>query len=197
VTQVKIPHVITLLRGTARIVAAAAGLLLIYGVIYTMEAITTRIPTSAMRELSIATLWMIPWVLLFCSGFDDLAAAANHPSVFWGGSCLILFLICYFERHTSSVLLTKLLMPLLVCAGGVLPHIFRRFSFLYTVFSVFAGVCGLVVLWYVLPAFVSPRTHFATPGVGFLEAAFILGSMGAGVLSVLRCRSSRVRAQLP
>jgi hypothetical protein len=60
------------LRGTARVLAALTGLLLVYGITYALEGITTRIPTAAARELAIGVLWTVPWSLLFCSGLQDV-----------------------------------------------------------------------------------------------------------------------------
>jgi len=60
-----------LLRGISGVTAALTGLLLVYGVIYAMEGMTTRIPSSPSHELGITTLIMLPWMLLFSSGVED------------------------------------------------------------------------------------------------------------------------------
>lgn len=48
-----------LLRGICSVTAAVTGLLLAYGFIYAMEGVTTRIPTSPLRELGTTSLWMV------------------------------------------------------------------------------------------------------------------------------------------
>src|SRR6266702_1987714 len=100
-----------LLRGALRVTAAIAGLLLVYGVTYAMEGMTTRLPMSTTRELATSTLWMLPWTLLFCSGFDYFATLAKRQWVFWIGSFLLLFFVYYYDRNTTISGLTKAVMP--------------------------------------------------------------------------------------
>lgn len=58
------------LRGISRVTAATTGLLLVYSVVYAMEGMTTRIPTSPLRDVGITTIWILPCddALLFGSG---------------------------------------------------------------------------------------------------------------------------------
>jgi hypothetical protein len=174
------------LRGILRMLAGVTGLLLVYGFVYAMEGMTTRIPTSPIRELLMSTLWMLPWALLFCSGFHDLSIAAKRAWLFWGGSVLLILLVYYYERNTSSHELTKSLMPLLISIGGILPHVFRRLSVLYAICSVCAGLVGILVLYNALQTFLSAGSHFNTRTIAALMVTFALTSVGAGALSVMR-----------
>jgi hypothetical protein len=70
------------LRGVSRIAASAAGLWLIYGGTYPTEDMTTRIPTNPLHELWVTTLWMVPWMLLFCSGVEDFEKIAGRAWIF-------------------------------------------------------------------------------------------------------------------
>jgi hypothetical protein len=176
--------VIILLRGASRVIAAITGLLLAYGFIYAMEGMTTRLPMSMIRELAITTLLTLPWTLLAFSGFDDFAIGTKRPWVFWSGSSLLMCLIYNYERHTASTGLTKALMPLLASIGGVLPHVFRRISLLYAVCSVLAGLCGIIALYFVFQTFFSSQTSFASRTTAFVIAAFVLASVGSGILTV-------------
>src|ERR1700746_1276457 len=99
--------------------AGITGLVLVYGVVYAMEGMTTRIQMSTIRELATSTLWMLPWALLFCSGFHDFSIAAKHSWVFWSGAALLMSFVYYYERNTTSSGVTKVLMPLLISIGGV------------------------------------------------------------------------------
>lgn len=172
------------LRGLLRVTAAIAGLLLIYGIVFAMEGMTTRVPMSAVRELATTTFWMLPWMLLFCGGFEDLSAAAKQHWVFWSGSFLMVMLVYYYERHTTSSGLTKLVMPLLAFILAVLPHVFPRISLVYTALSVLGGLCGIVAFYFVLQTFLSPKTSFANGTIAAVIVAFSLSSLGAGILSV-------------
>ena len=182
-TELTFPVIMLLLRGALRVIAAIAGLLLVYGVTYAMEGMTTRLPMSTTRELATSTLWMLPWTLLFCSGFDDFATLAKRQWVFWIGSFLLLFFVYYYDRNTTISGLTKAVMPLLACIGAVLPHVFRRVLLVYTVCSVFAGICGIIVLYFVFQTFLSPKTSFANGAIALVIVTFALASLGAGILS--------------
>jgi hypothetical protein len=67
------------LRAIASVVAAATGLILSYGVVYSMEGMTTRVPTSPLHEFGISTLWMLPLTILFCFGLEDFGAVTRRP----------------------------------------------------------------------------------------------------------------------
>jgi hypothetical protein len=153
-------HVI-ILRGTARVLAAVTGLLLVYGTVYALEGMTTRIPMDAARELVMASLWTAPWMLLFCSGMEDLATVTRKNLVFWSGVFAVLMFLYYFDRHTSLSFLTKAGMPPLAVGAGLTPHFVRRLRFLFALSSVAAGGAGAYVLYLVGNTTLSPTTHFA------------------------------------
>jgi hypothetical protein len=160
-------------------------LLLVYGVTYAMEGMTTRISMVPLHELTITTLWMVPWMLLFCSGMEDFETVTRQAWVFWVGISLALALLYYFEHNTSSSLLTKAAMPLLATAVGLLPHVVRHIRFVFTIFSLAAGIAGLVVIYFVLALLLSPSaSSFATKSIGFAVVAFGTASLATGVLSV-------------
>jgi len=122
------------LRGISKFTAGVTGLLLVYEVVYAMESMTTRIP-NPWQELAITTLWMLPWTLLFCSGLEDFGIVTQKAWIFWVGTILALVLLYYFERNTTSTILTKAAMPVLAVSGGLLPHAIRA-SDSYSLFAV-------------------------------------------------------------
>ena len=178
------------LRGISRVTAATTGLLLVYGVVYAMEGMTTRIPTTPLRELGITTIWILPWTMLFCSGLDDFGTVTRQNWVFWAGVTLALAFLYYFERNTGSIV-TKIAMPLLATAGGLMPHVIRRIRFLFTVFSLAAGVAGLVVFYVALPSYLS-GSSFVTKAIAFVVFAFATASLITGVLSVASLKRRHV-----
>lgn len=149
------------------ITAAATGLLLVYGVVYAMEGMTTRIPISPLRDLGITTLLMLPWTMLFCSGLDDFGAVTKQGWVFWAGVTLTFAFLYYFQRSTSTSIAAKITMPLLATAGGLMPHVIRRIRLLFTVFSFAAGVAGVVVFYDALTSYFSGST-FASKVIAFV-----------------------------
>jgi hypothetical protein len=171
------------LRGIASVTAAGTGLLLVYGAVYAMEGMTTRIPMNPLHELGITTLWTLPLTILFCSGLSDFGTVTKQAWVFWLGVILALALLYYFERNTSSSILTKTAMPLLATAGGLMPHIIRRIGFVFTVFSLAAGIAGLLVFYFALTSYLS-GSSFATKSIEFVVLAFGTASLITGVLSV-------------
>lgn len=178
--------VLRILRGISRVTAAVTGLMLAYDFIYTMEGITTRLPMSPLHELLITTLWMLPWMLLVCSGAEDFGTVTRQVSVFWVGVTVALALLYYFQRYTSSSVLTKAAMPLLATAGGLLPHVVRRISIVFTIASLVAGIAGLVVLYLALTTLLT--SSFATKGIGIVVITFAMASLVSGVLSVASLR---------
>ncbi len=179
------------LRGISRVTAASTGLLLVYGVVYATEGMTTRIPMSPLRELGITTLWMLPWTMLFCSGLDDFRALTRESWVFWAGVPLALVYLYYFERNTSSSIVTKIAMPLLATAGGLMPHVIRRIRFLFTVFSFAAGVAGLIVFYVTSTSYLS-GSSIATKSTSFVVFAFATASLITGALSVASLKPRHV-----
>jgi hypothetical protein len=181
------------LRGTSKVTAALTGLLLVYGIVYAMEGMTTRLPMNRLHELVITTLWMLPWTLLFCSGFEDLGKVTRQAWVLWVGMTLVLALLYYFERNTTSAVLTKAAMPLLATVGGLLPHAIPRIRFIFTVCCLAAGIAGIVVLSFALSTFFSPSHSFATQGIAFVIFVFGTASLTTGVLSVASLPPARLR----
>jgi hypothetical protein len=171
------------LRAIASVVAAATGLILYYGVVYAMEGMTTRVPTSPLHELGISTLWMLPLTILFCFGLEDFGAVTRRPWVFWAGAMLALVLLYYFERNTSSGTLTKNGMPVLATTVGLLPHVIRRVHFVFIIFSIAFGLAALVLFYFAASSYLS-GSSFSTKGIGFLVLTFGASSLIAGVLSV-------------
>ncbi len=138
--------IVLLIRGVSQLVAAASGLLLVFGVIYAMEGMTSRLPMGTARELATVTAFMLPWTLLFCSGLHDLTEATKRQAIFWAGNVLFLGFVCYWNQYTTDAGLTKAAMPVLACTGGTVPHFLRRLSFIYPILCVLFGLCGVAVL---------------------------------------------------
>ena len=176
--------VLSALRGVSRVTAAVTGLLLVYGAVYALEGMTTRIPTTPAREFAVTAAWMIPWMLLLCSGLEDLETVTRRAWVFWLGVTAGLIFLYYFERHTASATLTKAAMPPVAMIGGVLPHIVRRIRLLFILCSLVAAFAGLLVLYLTLSTFLSRASSFATKTIAFLVVAFVMTSLAAGALSV-------------
>jgi hypothetical protein len=99
----------------------------------------------------------------------------------------------YFERNTTSTLLTKVAMPMLATAGGLLPHIIRRIRLLFTFCSLVAGIAGLVVLSLVSNTLLSSASSFASKGIAIIMVAFGTASLAAGALSVADVRRDILR----
>jgi hypothetical protein len=186
------PMVWRILRGVSSVTAATTGLLLVYGVVYAMEGMTTRIPTSSLRELATTTLWMLPWILLYCSGLEDFVTVTRQASVFWLGLAPVLAFLYFYEGLTGSSSLTKVAMPLLAAVGGLLPHIAQRIRFVFTVLSLVAGIAGFVILCYTIGTLVSATTSFSTKGIAFVFIVFGTTSLTTGVLSIALLRRRRI-----
>lgn len=172
------------LRGILSISAACSGVLLTYGLIYAMEGMTSRLPTLAVKELLIATVFMLPWTLLFCSGFHDLAEGTNRHWLFWGWTVLLLAFLYYLDRNTTEAELTKVGMPLLACLGAVVPHAFRRVAVIYSVVSVLFAICGIAMLYFVGQTLFTPGRSFTTPAIAGFMLFFPLTAIAAGVLAI-------------
>ena len=176
--------ILRVLQGLSKVTAALTGLLLVYVVVYAMEGMTTRLPMSQPHELAVTTLWMLPWTLLLCSGLEDLEKTIGQHWVLWSGVTLALTLLYYLERHTSDAVLTKAAMPLLATLIGLLPHVIRRISFVFVVFSLAAGIAGLVLSYFFLASRLISGSTFATNEVAILVLSFVAASIATGVLSV-------------
>ena len=175
---------VTILRGAARVLASMTGLLLVYGSIFALEGMTTRIPMAAARELAIVSLWTAPWMLLFCSGVEDLSIIIHKEFVLWLGVFAALLFLYYFDRYTSMSFLTKAAMPPLALGAGLLPHFVERVRFLFSLSSVAAGVVGGYVLYLVANTILSPSTHLATKLIGVLIVTFGCAGITSGLLAL-------------
>lgn len=176
---------VTILRGTARILAAATGLLLAYGITFALEGMTTRIPTTAAWELAMGALWTAPWLLLFCSGLQDVLIATGKQWVLWFGGIAALLFLYHFDHYTSLSLVTKAAMPPIVVGVGLIPYFIRKMGFLFVLSSLAAGVAGGFVLYNVAATLFSPTAYFATKVIGALLVTFCLSAITSGVLTVL------------
>lgn len=173
-----------ILRGTARVLAVATGLLLAYGTIFALEGMTTRIPIAAARELATVSLCTMPWMLLFCSGMEDLATFLRKDYVLWLGAIAVLLFLYYFDWHTTMSSLTKAAMPPLAVSAGLTPHFVRRLRFLFDLASIAAGMVGGYVLYMTLNTFLSSTSHFQTKFIAALFVTFILAGITSGLISM-------------
>jgi len=173
----------TLGRGILRIAAASSGLLLVFGIMYAMDGMTTRLPTTGFRELVVSTAFMVPWTLLFCSGFDDLTLITKRQWLFWAGSVLVLVFVYYFDRSTSLQGFNKAGMPILACILAIQPHIFRRGALLYSLVSVLFGLGGILVLFYTMQMCFRGGSFTNRP-TAVCVLSFAISSIAAGVLSI-------------
>jgi hypothetical protein len=180
------------LRGISRLTAAVTALLLIYGITYAMEGMTTRLPETSLHEFAFRTLWMFPWMLLFCSGLEDLGKATRQAWLFWAGLAVGIALLCYLERYTADSFLTKIALPMVATGGGSMPHFIRRLSFVYIVCSFAVGICGLAVFYFEGSAFLS-GSSFATRTIAFLIVAFGISSIATASLSANFLRGAVLR----
>jgi hypothetical protein len=169
------------------VIAATAGLLLVYGLIFALEGMTTRLPITTVKELGLTSLWTTPWMLLFFSGVEDLSIAARKGVVLGAGILAALLFLFYFDRYTSLSVVTKVASPLIAVIAviaGALPHFVRQIRFLFVLYSITAAIAGALVLYYVTPTLLSPSTHFATKTIGLLIVTFCLSSILAAGLVV-------------
>jgi hypothetical protein len=160
------------------------GLLLVYGGIFALEGMTTRISVAALRELATVSLWTAPWMLLFCSGMEDLSNISGKDFILWLGVFVALLFLYYFDRYTSMSFLTKTAMPPLAVSAGLLPHFIKRFRFLFTLTSVAVGVVGGYVLYFCADIIWVPSRHFATKFIGALIFTFGCSGITSGLLAV-------------
>jgi hypothetical protein len=172
------------LRGTARILAAATGFLLMYSITYALEGMSTRIPTTATWELANGVLWTAPWLLLFFSGLQDLVIVTGKPWVLWLGGFAALLFLYYFDHYTSLSLVTKAAMPPIVVGVGLIPHFIRKMGFLFVLSALAAGIAGVFVLYHIAPLLFSPTAHAATKVIGASLVIFCLSGITSGVLTV-------------
>lgn len=178
-----------LLRGISRVTAAGSALLLIYGITYAMEGMTTRLPETLLHELVFGALYLLPWMLLFCSGLEDIGRATRKEWPFWIGSVAGMALLCYLEHYSTDRTLTKIAMPLLATTGGSLPHFIRRINIVYTVCSFAIGIAGLAVCYFEGSALLSGGS-FATRFIAFLIVAFVVSSIATAVLTASTLRGA-------
>jgi hypothetical protein len=175
---------VILLRGITRIIAAAAGLLLVYAVIFALEGMTTRLPTSAGSELATTALWTTPWLLLFCSGLQDIVTVTGTQGFLWCGAITAMLSLYYFDYHTSLSLATKAAIPPIALAIGMLPCFINKIEFLFVLSSIAAGIAGACVAYNVVSMAVSPTAHFATSAIAALLVTFSLSGIACGMLAI-------------
>jgi hypothetical protein len=175
---------VTTLRGTARVLAAVTGLLLMYGITFALEGMTTRIPTTAAWELATGVSWTAPWLLLFCSGLQDAVTVTGKQWVLWLGGMAALLFLYYFDHYTSLSLVTKAAVPPLALAVGLIPYLIRKMGFLFVLTSLAAAVGGGFVLFNIAITLFSATSHFATKLIGTLLVTFCLSALTNGVLTV-------------
>ena len=175
---------VTILRGTSRILAAASGLLLMYGITFALEGMTTRIQTKPAWELATGVLWTAPWLLLFCSGLQDVVIVTGKGWVLWFGGIAALLFLYYFDHFTSLSLLTKAAMPPIAVGVGVIPHFIRKVGFLFVLSSLVAGGAGVFVLYGVAVTLFSATEYFATKVIGALLMTFCLSAITSGALTI-------------
>jgi hypothetical protein len=185
--------ILSVIRGISKVVAAFTGLLFVYGSVYALEGMTTRLPTSGLHELLITTLWMLPWTVLFCSGFEDLGKVARQTWILWTGMVFVLAFLYYFERGTSSSVLTKTAMPLVATSAGLLPHIIQRIRFIFIICGLAAGAVGIIVLYFAFSTMFSASQSFATSGIASVVYTFGIASLATGVLTGASLRSAKVK----
>jgi hypothetical protein len=173
---------VTILRGTASILASMTGLLLVYGIIFALEGMTTRVPTSAAWELTTASLWTALWLLLFFSGLQDLVKMTHKQWVLWIGVVAALVFLYYFDRYTSLSLLTKAAMPPIATGLGLVPHFVKRMGFVFTLSSLAVGVMSATALYHFATTMLSPTAHFATRTIGALIVIFCVTGITSGLL---------------
>jgi hypothetical protein len=167
-----------------KILAATTGLLLAYGITFALEGMTTRIPTTATWELATVALWTAPWLLLFCSGLQDVVSVTGKQWVLWFGGIAALLFLYYFDHYTSLSLLTKAAMPPIVLGIGLIPHFIRKMAFLFVLSSLAAGVAGAFVLYNIAVTLFTPTAHFATKVIAVLLVTFCLSAITSGLLAV-------------
>ena len=173
-----------ILRGIARILAAATGLLLVYGMTFALEGMTTRIPTTAVSELVTAALWTIPWLLLFCSGLQYFVTVTGKQWVMWSGGIAALLFLYYFDHYTSLSFVTKAAMPPIAVGIGMIPYFIKKIGFLFVLSSLAAGVAGAFVLYNVAATVLSPTARFATALIGVLLVTFCVSGIASGMLAI-------------
>jgi hypothetical protein len=177
-----------LLRGISRVTASVTALLLIYGIAYAMEGMTTRLHETPLHEVAFHVLYMLPWMLVFCSGIEDIERIMHKRWVFWLGSVAGIALLYWLEHYSiTDRNSTKFVMPLVATMGASLPYFIRRLSFVFTVFSFAAGIAGLVVLYFEASAFLSGGS-FATKFIAYLIIAFMISSVAAAILTASSLR---------
>ena len=155
-------------------------MLLAYGVIFALEGMTTRVPTSAVRELATGALSTAPWLLLFCSGLQDFVILTRKPWVLWLGIFAVTFFLYYFDRNISLSMLTKIAMPPIAVGLGLIPYFAKKMGFVFALSSLAAGVAGIAVVHSFAAPTLLTTTHFATRTIGVLVVTFCLAGITSG-----------------
>jgi hypothetical protein len=182
--------ILLVLRGLSRITAAVTGLLLLYGVIFTMDGMTTRIFASRGNEFVVTCLAMLPWTLLICSGLEDFQIVTRQSRLVWVGVFLTLALLWYLEQYTTEAIITRVGAPLLAMAGGLLPLGIRYTKFIFPVCSVAVSFPGAVVLYFVVFRFLD-GAGVATEGADVVVILFGIASVITAPLTMVVLRRNR------
>jgi hypothetical protein len=129
-------------------------------------------------------LWTTPWLLLFCSGLQDVVIATGKRWVLWFGGIVAILFLYYFDHYTSLSLVTKAAMPPIAVGIAMIPYFIKKMGFLFVLSSLAAGVAGAFVLYSVAATLVSPTAHFATKVIGALLMTFCLSGITTGMLAI-------------
>lgn len=176
-----------LIRGIARIIAAAAALLMSFGIVYTMEGITERIPVSLPKEILTEGIILGLFLGLLLAGGQDLAKATRHKAVFWIVALAGLTGVYYLNHATTDRMTTKVIAPLLALGLAVIPYFGQRLNWLYGVCSVSAGAFALYLSWILIQEKLAGSGVFFQGGIlGLIWLGFILTSIIALVLTLLQ-----------
>lgn len=139
-----------LVRGFAQLVAAASGMLFLFGFVRDMGGVFPAFTTLQIVE---TIAFMLPWALLLCSGLHDLSSAASREWIFWTGSLVVFGVFFHLNRFEPSTIFTRIAIPAVACTGAMLPHVFRPLSFIYSVLCIVACLVGVYTLFSFVQAF--------------------------------------------
>jgi hypothetical protein len=184
-----------LVRGIAQLTAAVSGMLFLFGFVRDMGGLFQVFTTLQIAE---TVAFMLPWTLLLCSAFHDLSKAASQEWIFWAGSLLIFGVFFHVDRYEPNTISTRVAMSALACAGAMLPHVFRRLSFIYSVLCIVAGLVGIYTLYSFVRTF-SRDLYAHDPSAAVYQSVFSAACITAGGFTtaalIYRARSLKAQAQ--
>jgi hypothetical protein len=170
---------LTRIRGAARIVAAVTSCVLLYGAVYALEAMTTRVPVSQAHSLASFLLYSFPFALLALAGVRDLVSSRFSFAL---AAILLTALFAFLNWFTSDFLTTRILGPIATIALASTLLNFRPLRWLAGAMSLISAVGGIGLAVYILRM----TGRWATRAIELQVWAFILSSVLAGVLSLKR-----------